>query len=95
MCSLISYHNCLSLLVNPVHLACYCCPAIMDDKECNAIFLKAAGWLSKAMEQLSCIAPSEATSAECEKLVKDKLVLLLNELFHLAFSKRKLKSYSR
>ena len=35
------------------------------------------------MEQLSCTAPVEVTSTECKKLVKDKLVVLLNELFHL------------
>jgi hypothetical protein len=36
------------------------------------------------MEQLSCTAPVEVTSTECKKLVKDKLVVLLNESFHLA-----------
>ena len=46
--------------------------------------LKAASWFSKAMEQLSCTAPVEVTSTECKKLVKDKLVVLLNESFHLA-----------
>ena len=56
----------------------------MDDKECDAMTLKAASWFSKAMEQLSCTAPVEVTSTECKKLVKDKLVVLLNESFHLA-----------
>ena len=46
--------------------------------------LKAASWFSKAMEQLSCTAPVEVTSTECKKLVKDKLVVLLNDSFHLA-----------
>jgi hypothetical protein len=55
----------------------------MDDKECDAMTLKAAGWLSKAMEQFSCTAPVEVTSKESKKLVKDKLVVLLNESFHL------------
>ena len=54
----------------------------MDDNECDAMTLKAASWFSKAMEQLSCTAPVEVTSTECKKLVKDKLVVLLNESFH-------------
>jgi hypothetical protein len=62
----------------------------MDDKECDVMTPKAASWFSKAMEQLSCTAPVdlEVTSTE---LVKDKLVVLLNESFHLArFQKEKL-----
>ena len=47
------------------------------------MILKAAGWLSKAMEQLSCSAPVDVTSSECKKIVKDKLVSLLHESFHL------------
>ena len=54
----------------------------MDDKECDVIFLKAAGWLSQAMKQLICTAPVEVTSTECKKFVKDELVALLNESFY-------------
>ena len=47
------------------------------------MILKATGWLSKAMEQLSCSAPDEVTSSECRKINKDKLVVLLHESFQL------------
>ena len=47
------------------------------------MILQAGGWLSKAMGQLSFSAQVEMTSSECKKLVKDKLVSLLHESFHL------------
>ena len=53
------------------------------DKGCDGMTLKAVGWLSKAIEQLSCSAPVEVTSGECKNLVKDKLVEPLGKSFHL------------
>ena len=47
------------------------------------MILQAEGRLFKAMEQLSSSAPVEVTSSECKKLVKDKLFILPNDLFHL------------
>ena len=56
------------------------------------MILKAAGWLSKAMEQLNCSVPVDVTSVECKKKVKDKLAVLLNESFHLVrFQNEKLR----
>ena len=47
------------------------------------MILKAAGWLSKAMEQLNCSVPVDVTSLVCKKKLKDPLAVLLNEAFHL------------
>ena len=55
----------------------------MDDKEYDEMILKAAGWLSKAMKQLHCSAPIEVTSTACKKPLKDDLVVLMSEAFHL------------
>ena len=56
------------------------------------MIVKAAGWLSKAMEQLNCSAPIEVTSTVCKKLLKDDLVILMSEAFHLVrFQNEKLK----
>ena len=64
----------------------------MDNKECDDMILKAAGWLSKAMEQLNCSAPIEVTSTVCKKPLKDDLVILMSEAFHLVrFQNEKLK----
>ena len=65
----------------------------MDDKECDEMIVKAAGWLSKAMEQLNCSAPVEVTSTVCKKPLKDDLVVLMSEAFHLVrLQNEKLKS---
>ena len=64
----------------------------MTDKECDDMILKAAGWLSKAMKQLSCSAPIAVTSSACKKLKNDDLVVLMSEAFHLVrFQNEKLK----
>ena len=64
----------------------------MTDKECDDMILKAAGWLSKAMKQLSCSAPIAVTSTACKKLKNDDLVVLMSEAFHLVrFQNEKLK----
>ena len=56
------------------------------------MIVKAAGWLSKAMEQLNCSAPIEVTSTVCKKPLKDDLVILMSEAFHLVrFQNEKLK----
>ena len=64
----------------------------MNDKECDDMILKAAGWLSKAMKQLSCSAPIAVTSTACKKLKNDDLVVQMSEAFHLVrFQNEKLK----
>ena len=64
----------------------------MNDKECDDMILKAAGWLSKAMKQLSCSAPIAVTSSACKKLKNDDLAVLMSEAFHLVrFQNEKLK----
>ena len=64
----------------------------MNDKECDDMILKAAGWLSKAMKQLSCSAPIAVTSTACKKLKNDDLAVLMSEAFHLVrFQNEKLK----
>ena len=47
------------------------------------MILKAAGWLSKAMEQLHCSVPVDVTSVMLKKKLKEPLAVLLNESFHL------------
>ena len=62
-----------SLFVAQAHSASYCCPVSMNAKKFDAMIsiMKAAGWLSKAMDKVRCLALVEVTSTERRKLVKD------------------------
>jgi hypothetical protein len=63
-----------------------------DMMEIEVLLGKSSGWLAKAMEKVGCTAPVDVTSAACRRAVKETLVPLLTESFHLVrFQNEKMK----
>jgi molybdopterin-biosynthesis enzyme MoeA-like protein len=54
-----------------------------DMKEIEDLLGKSSAWLPKAMEQVGCTAPVDVTSAACRHAMKETLVLLFTESYHL------------
>jgi hypothetical protein len=63
-----------------------------DMMEIEVLLGKSSGWLAKAMEKVGCTAAVDVTSAACRRAVKETLVPLLTESFHLVrFQNEKMK----
>jgi hypothetical protein len=63
-----------------------------DMKEIEDLVSKSAAWLPKAMDHAGCTAPVDVTSAACRHAMKETLVLLFTESYHLVrFQHEKMK----
>jgi hypothetical protein len=63
-----------------------------DMKEIEDLVSKSAAWLPKAMDHVGCTAPVDVTSAACRHAMKETLVLLFTESYHLVrFQHEKMK----